>query len=153
MKNTTSPKETRLDYNSNERTKDSSQSPTNYTKDGKKEDLDFENCDVYIKKPNNNNRERSAYRFLEESFNTTTGPKQQQVGGNANPTGLENVKAPNKSLFQNDNAYKSSSPENNNISNVNITSTVKNEKISNDVFLSRRKNKVTKTLDNNDFDF
>jgi len=148
MKNT-SPKEIKVDtglyndYKSNERTKDTSQSPTsdNSTGMGKKDDIDFDNCDVYIKKPVGNTRQRSAYKFLEESFTGSTVTTSSKPTINSQFSNLENNKS-SKVLFSSD---IKGSPENN--------SNLKNDKMSNEMFCSRRKNKVTKTLDNNDFEF
>ncbi len=118
-----------MDYNSQERTKDNSQSP-NSGNEGKKDEIDFENCDVYLKKPAENNRKRTAFKFLEESFQ-----------GNVQPTSKQPITQDTRGAN-----YKNNSPDNKN-PNQN-----KGEKLVSNEFCSRRK-KGTKTLENNNYEF
>ena len=158
MKNV-SPKEVKVDpnlykdYGSNERTIDTTKSPTsdnrspmsdNSIKEVKKDELDFDNCEVFLKKPTSNTRQRSAYKFLEESFNGQTGQTSQ----------MGQTKTINQNMNQKSSQFQSTLDNKSIAKGINFDNPDKNnDKTSSDLFMSRRKNKVTKTLDNNDFEF
>lgn len=139
-----------LDYSSQEKTKDNSGSrgsPTSgdMSPNENKNDIDFDNCDIFLKKTSNNNRQRSAYKFLEESFNTGTGSNNNQ-GNQGNSNNLGQKQGSNINLNANKNYVSNEYTNNSN-------SQPKSDNKPGDLFPSRRnKTKLTKPLDN-DFDF